>query len=77
LRLYLIYLLLLLLGAAAAFISFVLLPYGEHSNGWEMPVWLSASRQVIGWAGIAMAVYALLALRLLLLTSHEKRNRRR
>jgi hypothetical protein len=75
-RPYLRYLLLLLFGAAAAFSGFVLLPYGERNYGWEMSACLSTWRQVTAWAGVAMAVYGLLALRLLLLTSHEKRSRR-
>jgi hypothetical protein len=70
------YLLLLIFGAAAMFSGFVLLPYGERSYGWEMPAWFSTLRQVIVWAGVAMAVYGLLALRLLLLTSPERRRHR-
>lgn len=76
-RLYLRHLLLLFFGGAASVSGFVLLPYGERQYGWEISAWISTWRHVIAWVGVAMVVYALLALRLLLLTSHEKRNRRR
>lgn len=66
-----IFLLLLLVGAAIALSVFVLLPHGQRNYDWEMPDWLSPWHKIIGWIGIAVAIYAFLKLRLILLTPNR------
>jgi hypothetical protein len=73
LNIYIAYSLVLILGAAMAIGSFIVLSYGERALQWDKPDWMWD--QIIGWLGVALAIYAFLRLRLALLTSYEKRKR--
>ena len=70
------FLMLLLGGAAIALLVFVLLPHGQQKYDWEVPDWLSPWHEIMGWIGIAVAIYAFLKLRLILLAPHRGDKRR-